>query len=81
MTNKYMNNFVFVLNKINQYGSTGSKYKETIGVYDNEIELNKQIDYYHKHNPSTKDNSYHFEMMQIQMNQIGDITHSIVTIR
>ena len=70
--------FVYVLNKINQSGTSSIQHKDTIGVYHNETELDKQIDYFHKHNPSTKDFQYHFEIIKMPLDSIGEITYPVI---
>ena len=64
--------FVYVLTRVNQYGSTGTKHSTVIGVYHSEKEFQKQIEYYRLHHPSTKDTPYHFQMIKVPLDSIGE---------
>ena len=62
---------LIILNKVCQYGFSGHKYYEFIGVYSSSKIVEEQIDFYQKNEPATSDYPYYFEVITCPINHIG----------
>jgi hypothetical protein len=62
---------VYVLNQVQRYGLSGVSFSTTLGVYSNDQDLESEMALIRKKMPNTSDCPYHFEVLTVKMNQVG----------
>lgn len=68
----------FILNKIHQYGSSGLRFTNFIGLFDSHEKAQEQMNFFQQEEPSTQDDPYFFEIISCPLNQIGKFLFSSV---